>query len=177
VCGQCFPACSAHEDLSNLRQADAGVLLLALVVKQGGVLDAIETEAGTRYEGTDLAKRAVRARGRVALVLLAGIAALLLEALLQSAAGWIVGAGALGLVAYGVRAGRLGGVVAAALVATLAVALPLRLLFIGDGGAVEYVTSAVSVAFGIALMPDLVGAAPMSAPAGAHRLTIPPGIQ
>ena len=126
------------------------------VVKRSEVLAGIDAEAGLPYEETALAKRAGPARRRLALVLLLGAGGLLLEAVVAREPLWALAAAAVALAAGGVRRRRLGGLVAAGLVAILATLLPLRFLVVGLPDALGVVTGAVSVAFGLAMLPDVV---------------------
>ena len=126
------------------------------MVKRSDVLAGVESGAGVPYEETRLAKRAVPARRRLAFVLLLGALALALEAVVTRGGLWALGAAAVALTAWGVKGGRLGALVAAALVALLATLLPLRFLVLGLPDAIGIVTGAVSVAFGLAMLPDVV---------------------
>lgn len=126
------------------------------MVKRSEVLAGVDAEAGLRYEETALAKRAVPARRRLFFLLLLGAGAFLLEAGVTRSGWWVAAAAAVALTAWGVRRGRLGALVAAALVALLATLLPLRFLVLGLPDALGVVTGAVSVAFGLALLPDVV---------------------
>lgn len=138
------------------RQAEAGALAWGAVVKRSEVLAGVDAEAGLPYAQTRLAQRAVGARRRLSFFLLGGVVAFLLEAALARNAWWLLGAVALGLTAWGLRKGRLGALVAAALAAVLAVLLPLRFLVLGLPEAPGIVTGIVSVVFGLALLPDVL---------------------
>lgn len=126
------------------------------MVKRSEVLSGVDAEAGLPYAQTRLARQAAPARRRLAWLLLGGAAAFLLEAALARSGWWVLGAAALALAAWGIRRGRLGALVAAGLAALLMTLLPLRFLVLGLPDAVGIVTGAVSVAFGLALLPDVV---------------------
>lgn len=125
------------------------------MVKKARVLET-EVDADVPYEETRLAKRALRARPRLALLLLAGAAGFAVEGALARDGFAIAGALALGLVAWGVRKGKLGGIVAAALAAVLAVLIPLALMAALSGAWGEKVALAFVVAWGAIMLPDVL---------------------
>lgn len=126
------------------------------MVKRSRVLKEVEADAGLPYEQTALARKAVGARRRVSLFLAGGALAMLLEAALGPNAWWLLGALALGLFAWGVWRGRLGGIIGAALVALLCMLLPLRFLALGLPDTIPLVTGVISFVFGLALLPDVL---------------------
>lgn len=126
------------------------------MVKRIRVLGAAEAEAGVPYEQTALARRAPASRRRLAMLLLLGAGGMLVEAGFMRQPGWLLGALALGLTAWGVQHGRLGAVIAAGLAALLCALVPLGLLAIGPRDAIRVVTCLVVAAYGAALLPDVV---------------------
>lgn len=128
------------------------------MVKRVPVLEQATDEAGARvaYERTPLARRAVRARRRLAGLVALGALVLAIEAAVARSPLAGVGALALGLTAWGVARGRLGASVAAAFAAVLAILLPLRFLLMGGLAPADLVALLVSVALGLAALPDLV---------------------
>lgn len=126
------------------------------MVKRSRVLDEAHAEADVPYESTRLARDAPRARGRVALLLAIGAGGFVLEALAQATTLWLFPAlGVLGA-AWGVRRGRLGGIIAAALVAALAVLVPLGFAAMGVDEPATWIALVVSVAWGVALLPGVL---------------------
>lgn len=138
------------------RQAEGAGAACSRVVKRVRVLDEIDSEAGVPYEETRLARQAVKGRQRLFGLLLLAVGGLLIEAVAQRSFGWAIAALAVAATAWGVRKGRLGAVVAAALVALLCILLPLRLLGEGERDAAALLTMGVSVVFGLACLPDVV---------------------
>lgn len=138
------------------RQAEAGAAACRGVVKRSDVLERVAAEADLPYEETALARRAPAARRRLALLLLLGAAGFALEAAFARNAAWLLATAALALTAWGVRKGRLGGLVAAGFAGLLALLVPLALLAVGPRDAVRVVTCLVGVAFGASLLPDVV---------------------
>lgn len=126
------------------------------MVKRSEVLAGVDAEAGLPYGQTRLAQRAVGSRRRLSFFLVGGAFAFLLEAAVTRHAWWVLGAVVLGLAAWGIRKGRLGALVVAALAAVLAVLLPLRFLVLGLPDTPALVTGAVSFVFGLALLPDVL---------------------
>lgn len=126
------------------------------MVKRSRVLAGIDAEADVPYEDTRLAKRAARARPRLALLLAVGAAGFALEAVLSRAPGMALGALALGAAAWGVRAGRLGGVIASALAALLGATIPLALMFVGERAIEERVVMSFIIAWALAMLPDVL---------------------
>lgn len=127
------------------------------MVKRSRVLeDEVGAEAPVPYEETPLAKRASRARRRLALVLAAGAILALARAALALSFGWVLVAAALAATAWGAREGRLGGVVSAALAALVAIMLALRVVFVGATDAPTLIQAGVAFAFGAACLPDVV---------------------
>lgn len=125
------------------------------MVKRSRVLET-EVDADVRYEETRLAKRATRARPRLAILLLAGVAGFAVEGALARDGFMIAGAIALVLVAWGVWKGKLGGVVAAALAAVLAVLIPLALMAALPSAWGEKVALAFVVTWGAIMLPDVL---------------------
>lgn len=126
------------------------------MVKRAHELADLEREAEVPYEATRLARRAPRARGRLGWLLAAGAAALVLLAAATRGWGWLLPALAAAAAAWGVRAGRLGGIVGAGLLAVLGVALPLALFGTGTRDGTEVLFMALFAALGVACLPDLV---------------------
>lgn len=126
------------------------------VVKRTRVLETIEEEAGVPYEETRLARQAIVSRRRLIGILLVGALVLLLEAAAQTSVMPAVASVAVVATAWGVHRGRLGGTVAAALLAVLAMLLPVRMFFITSPDASTAIALAVSVVLGIAALPSVV---------------------
>lgn len=127
------------------------------MVKASRVLDEeLRTEAEVPYEQTRLARRATAARPRLALLLALGGAAFAVEATLARDGWMALGAAALFAVAWGAWKGRLAGVIAAALAALLAALIPLALMFVGERAIGERVVMAFVVAWGAAMLPDVL---------------------
>lgn len=126
------------------------------MVKRARVLADVEVEADVPYERTRLARRAVRARPRLAVLLLVGAAGFLLEAALAREAMMLLGAGALAFTAWGAWKGRLGGVIAAALVGVLAMLVPLALMVVIERSVGERVIMAFVALWGAAMLPDVL---------------------
>lgn len=126
------------------------------MVKKVRVVDGVEEEAGVRYEDTGLARRAVRSRRRLSGLLWVAAALLVLEAVAQGAPGWALVAVAVALAGWGTRQGRLGGVVAAGLVAFIAIGVPIRMLALGGLAASDAIALAVSAVVGLAALPDVI---------------------
>lgn len=108
------------------------------------------------YERQPIALKAPRSRRRLIGLLAVGLLALLVEAAFARggfplvAAFYLVACGAL------LHREKLGGLIATAFAALLAVALPLGLLKMGAPDAGQLLRGAVSVGLGLAAMPDLV---------------------
>lgn len=133
----------------------AGRPLGRSVVRKSRVLDEAQAEAEIPYEETRLARRAPRARRRLFGLLLVGALALGIDAVAREPL-WAIPA--LGLVgaAWGVRAERLGGLVAAAFAGLLATLLGLVVLgFVRPGGA-DLVAALVALGLGAATLPDVL---------------------
>lgn len=126
------------------------------MVKPSRVLEGVAAEADVPYEATRLARRAARARPRLAILLLLGAAGFALEAALTRAPGMALGAIALAGSAWGARAGRLGGVIAAALAALLGALIPFALLLLGDRATGERVMLGFIIAWALAMLPDVL---------------------
>lgn len=124
-------------------------------MKRGELLSALEAEAGVRYDDTRLARRAGPARRRLAWMLAVGAAALAVEAVVGPR-GWLAGAAALAVLAWGARAGRLAAVIGATLAALLFACLPVWFLATQDAGVPATLTLALSIVYGVAMLPDLV---------------------
>lgn len=125
------------------------------MVKRSRVLDT-EVEADVPYEDTRLARKAVQARPRLAILLLVGAAGFGLEAILARTPFMGAGAVALALVAWGVWKGRLGATVAAALVAVLGALIPFALMFVGERATAERVIMAFVIAWAALMLPDVL---------------------
>src|SRR5581483_8148537 len=79
-----------------------------------------------------------------------------ISAVADRSLGWALGAAAALALAWSVRRGSLGAVVGAALLALLAVLVPLRLLFVAERDLATYATFVLALAFGAACLPDVV---------------------
>ena len=126
------------------------------VVKRSRVLEEAHAEADARYEETPLARRAARARPRLAVLLLVGAGGFALEAVLARSAWMGLGAATIALVAWRAWKGTLAGVIAAALVATLGALIPFALLFVGERAFAEKLVMGFVIAWGLALLPDVL---------------------
>lgn len=126
------------------------------MVKRVRVVDAIEAEAGIAYEDTPLARRAIVARRRLAALLALGALVAALEAAASARWLWIVPALALAASAWGVRAGRLGGVLGAGFAAVVAVGTALWALLASDPSTADLVAWLVALALGGGALPDIV---------------------
>lgn len=126
------------------------------MVRRVETLPRIEAEAGVRYEDTKLAQRSRRARPRLGWLLIAGAVGLAIEAFLQDQPGWMLGTLLVALTAWSVRAGRLVGVIGAALTAALALLIPLAMLATGPRDVSALLTAAITVTWGAAMLPDVV---------------------
>jgi ABC-type glycerol-3-phosphate transport system permease component len=127
------------------------------VVRKARVLDVeVDTEAEIPYGETRLAQQAPRARRRLAGVLAVSALLMAVNAVADRSAGWALGAAAALALAWGVRRASLGAVVGAALLALLAVLVPLRLLFVAERDLGTYATLAVALVFGAACLPDVI---------------------
>ncbi|MFA5860688.1 MAG: hypothetical protein WDA16_03245 [Candidatus Thermoplasmatota archaeon] len=113
------------------------------MVRRSQELADVEAKAGLPYEETRLARQAVASRKRLAALLVIGALAMLAAAWLPYGILWLPAAAATLIISAGVWKGKLGGVIAAALVALLAVMLPL----------------AMRLAFPVILAPVVLGAA------------------
>lgn len=138
------------------RQPEGGRPRSRRVVKRARVLEGLEAEADLPYEETALARKAVGARRRLAYLLVAAALACLVAAIVARSWGWAAGALALGAAAWGVRAGRLGAIVASALAALVAFGLALRVLLVGPYDAPSLAGAAVALVLAAASAPDLV---------------------
>ncbi|GEM_PF-4360557 len=135
----------------------SGALPGAAVVKKARVLDVeVDAEAEIPYEETRLARQAPRARRRLASLLAVGALLMAISAVADRSLGWALGAAAALALAWSVRRGSLGAVVGAALLALLAVLVPLRLLFVAERDLATYATFVLALAFGAACLPDVV---------------------
>lgn len=126
------------------------------MVKRSRVLDEAEEEAELPYAETALARRAMRSRPRLAVLLLAGGGTLVAAAALAREPAVAAGAIVAALVAWGVRRERLGGIVAAGLVSILAFSVPIAFMFLEDLGLAESIALALVAAWGAALAPDVI---------------------
>lgn len=125
------------------------------MVKSSRVLET-EVDADVPYEETRLARKATAARPRLAILLLVGAAGFALEAALARDAFMALGAVALAFTAWGVRQGRLGGIVAAALAAILGALIPFALMFVGERATAERVIMAFVIAWAALMLPDVL---------------------
>ena len=132
-----------------------GFPLAASVVKQSRVLAEVEAEA-TPYEATPLAKKAHKARPRLALLVGLGAAGFAAEGALARDGWMLLGAAALALVAWGVWKGRLGAVIATGFVAVLAFGVPLALMGMDRSTWAEKLPLLFVTAWSLALLPDLL---------------------
>lgn len=127
-----------------------------LVVKASRVLDVeVGQAADLPYEETRLAKRAPGARKRLTGILLVGAVALAIEAYATSFA-WLGPCAFVLLVAFRLQGPRLGAIMGAGLVATLAALLPLALLFFIEHSPSTLVALGVSFVLGVAALPDVI---------------------
>ncbi|MEA3201957.1 MAG: hypothetical protein QOE90_3385 [Thermoplasmata archaeon] len=127
------------------------------MVKRANVLDVeVDAEAEIPYAETRIARAAPAARRRLAGLLAIGALLMAVNAVADRSVGWGLGAAAALACAWGVRAQRLGAVVAAALVALLAILVPLRLLFVAERDLATYVTLALGIVLGAACLPDII---------------------
>ncbi|HUR70040.1 MAG TPA: hypothetical protein VM370_12405 [Candidatus Thermoplasmatota archaeon] len=127
-----------------------------MVKESRALADELAQEGVAPYEATPLARRAVRARRRLAILLLVGVAGVALEAALRRDLLLALGAIAIAFAAQAVRAKRLAGVVAAAFAALLAVLVPIALMMVFDRPTSERILLAFVVGWGLALLPDVV---------------------
>lgn len=126
------------------------------VVKQSRVLADLDAEAEIPYEKTRLARRAARARPRLAVLLLAGGAAFLVEGAMARNGWMLLAAPVLAAVAWGAWKGWLGAVVAAAFVALLALFVPIALIAMGGRALGETIALAFVSLWGLILLPDVL---------------------
>lgn len=126
------------------------------MVKSSRVLDELEAEADVPYEETKLARKATRARPRLALLLILGAAGFALEAFIVQSAWPALGAVILAFTAAGVWKGWLGGVIAAAFSAVLATLISLALLFMGERDVGARVILGFVIVWGAAMLPDVL---------------------
>lgn len=127
------------------------------MVKKARVLDVeVDAEADIPYARTRLAQRAPKARRRLAALLAIGAALMAVNAIALASVGWGLGAAAALACAWGVSRGRLGAIVAAALVALLAILVPLRLLFLAERDVATWATFAAALALGGAMLPEII---------------------
>lgn len=126
------------------------------VVKRSRVLADVDAEAEVPYEETRLARQAPRARKRLAGVLLVGALVALIEAVMVRSVLLGVVVAYLVAAAWGVRRGRLWGVVAAGLAGILAALVPLAAWRVVGISRAELVPALVVVALGVATLPDVV---------------------
>lgn len=126
------------------------------MVRRSHELADVEAEAGVPYEGTRLAQHATRARKRLAWLFFAAAALLVAYGIAASAWGWYLVAVAVGGAGLGVRADRLGGLVAAGLLATVGVLLPLALFGMGTREGFALVGMVGALGLSLAMMPDII---------------------
>lgn len=127
------------------------------MVKRSRLLERTELEEGAPpYAETDLARRAAKARPRLAILAVVGAAGFGLEAALARDPAMALGAILLALAAFGVWRGRLGAVVAVALASALAIFVPLALFALGGVSLDEGVPMAFAVVWGALLVPDVI---------------------
>lgn len=125
------------------------------VVKPSRVLDEAQAEAEIPYEETRLARQAPKARRRLFGVLLVGALALGIESWARDPL-WVVPAVGLVGAAWGVRAQRLGGIVAAAFAGLVATLLGLGVLAFARPGGSDLVAALVALVLGAASLPDVL---------------------
>lgn len=125
------------------------------MVRRSRALELVEEEAGVPYAQTALARRAVRARRRLVVVLLVGALLLVVEAVATHALWAVVAAAAAGA-AWGLRAGRLGAIVTAAFLAVLAVLVPLGIAAVGAPDTGDLFAMAIALLWGVAALPDVL---------------------
>lgn len=133
----------------------AGLGVRQRVVKRSRVLES-EVEADVPYEETRLARKAGPARRRLAVLLLLGAVGFLFEAGITRAPLMVLGALGLGAAAWGSWRGRLGGIVAAALIAVLATLIPFAFLFLGERALGQKVALGFVIAWAVAMLPDIL---------------------
>lgn len=125
------------------------------MVKRSRVLET-EVEADVPYEATALARRAAKARQRLALLVLLGAAGFALESVLARSVGMGLAALALVVIALGVRKDKLAAVVGAALAAILGALVPFALMFLGEREVGETVIMGFVIAWALLLLPDVL---------------------
>lgn len=125
------------------------------VVKKARLLADLDAEA-TPYAQTPLAKRAVKARPRLALLILVGVAIFVIEGALARDTWMMVGTLPLVVIALSVWKGRLGGIIAAGFVAIVAFGLPLYFLATSGSSWAEKVPLAFISAWALVLLPDIL---------------------
>lgn len=126
------------------------------MVKQRPLLDGIEREAGVRYHDTKLARRAPAARRRLLILLGIALGGMLVEGALHGS-GWFAGAVILALAMWRLHAQTLGGLVLTALLALLAVLVPVGLYgTTRPDDAATLVPMGVALVLGLAALPDAV---------------------
>lgn len=128
----------------------------AYVVKQSRVLEEVAQGADVRYEETRLARGAVRARPRLAILLVLGVAGFALEAALSRSLWWGLGAAGLLLIALGVHRNRLDATVAATLAAAMALLIPSVYALVLKPAQPLVVLLAFVAVWGLAMLPDAV---------------------
>lgn len=127
------------------------------MVKKTSVLDVeVDAEAEVPYDETRLARQAPRARRRLVGLLLVGALLLAINAVADRSVGWLLASAAALACAWGVRKEKLGAVVAAALLALVAILIPLRLFFVAERDLPTVATFVVAVVFGLACLPDVI---------------------
>jgi hypothetical protein len=125
------------------------------VVKPARVLEE-DVQAELPYEQTSLAKRAPGARRRLVILLGVGALVMLVNAAAGGGLAWIAGGAAAALCIWGVMRGRLGAIVAAALLALLGIMIPLRLFLIAERDVGTIATLVVAVVLGAAALPNVI---------------------
>lgn len=125
------------------------------VVKKSRLLEELDAEA-TPYAATPLAKRAIGARKRLALLFALGAAGFAVEGALARDTWMIVGTIPLLLIAASVWFGRLGGIIAAGFVAVVAFGVSVYFLATSGSTWPEKIPLAFVAIWGIVLLPDIV---------------------
>ena len=119
------------------------------------MLDEAQAEAEIPYEETRLARQAPRARRRLVGLLLVGALGLAIEAVARDPL-WAVPAAGVAGAAWGLRAQRLGGIVAAAFAGLMATLLGLATLAFARPGGADLVAALVALGLGAASLPDVL---------------------
>lgn len=125
------------------------------MVKRSRLLEELDAEA-TPYAETPLAKAAVGARKRLAILIALGAAGFIVEGLLARDTWMALGTLPLLLIAVSVWMGRLGGIIAAGFVAVVAFGLAVYFLSTSGSTWPEKVPLAFVAIWAVAMTPDIV---------------------